>query len=298
MQVTLNDEGDDIEIVQEIRQLRQKGYGESGPVFCGAEDAINMSQGYTPPVPLNQECTEWTVCNHFDQDRFAALRFIFNESLGLYEWTETGPFLFAPGARLSNASLARYRDSWVCGVRTDYIINHVCFGAGLQWVRMDDPFSKPSVPVHQPVPAVRCPIVASFCPDGVLRLFASDPSVSPYKSRWNPLYSWDIDPDENFNASNRRVIFDTVKAGLPIRREAMPKADMCKSLIANGNEQYILHRVSLVSNLFEHIHTEPEVWVFPPINDEEIDTCGIYCAKVTYKGECSQYWEFAGDEGG
>ena len=176
--------------------------------------------------------------------------------------------------------------------RTDYIVNHVCYRKGLKWVRMDDPFSPPPPPVYKLTPEIRAPMVISFCPDGILRLFSSDSSVSPYRNRWNPLYSWNIHPDDKFFASNRRVVFDTVESGLPIRPAAMPKADMCKPLIHNGDTQYLVHRVSMVSNLKEHVHTEPEPWVFPPINNAEKRSCGIYGARVTYAEARPPPWEF------
>ena len=90
VQVRLNDSGDDIEILQPKRQLREVGYGDEGAEFCRAEDARSMAQGYTPPVPFNRDCKEWAVCNHFDENRFATLKFRFNEKRGFYEWVETG----------------------------------------------------------------------------------------------------------------------------------------------------------------------------------------------------------------
>lgn len=295
-QVRLSEDGNDIEIIEEIRQLRQVGYGDSGPIFCNAEDAAHMVQGYTPPVPYNKECTEWTFCNHFDQARFAALKFRFDVSKGRYEWVETGPYLFAPRSRHSDASLAPYGDSWVCAVRTDFVVNHVSYEKGLKWVRMDDPFSQPPEPVYYEFPGVKSPKTVYFCPDGVLRLFSSDCEISPYGNRWDPLYCWNIDPDNNFEASNQRVVFDTVKAGLPFRRETRPKADMCKLLFHNGNTQYIIHRVSAVSMKKDHIHTDPEPWVFPAINEEEMANCAIYGAKIIYREAYPQHWELDHNE--
>jgi len=43
----------------------------------------------------------------------------------------------------------------------------------------------------------------------------------------------------------RRVIYDTVAAGLPIRPGTAPKVDMCKLLPHVGDTQYIVHRVSI-----------------------------------------------------
>ena len=289
-QVRLNEEENDIEFLQEIRQLRQVGFGDEGPDFCGAQNAVHMVQGYTPPVPFNRECTEWVMCNHFYGTRFAALKFRFNKENGVYEWVETGPYLFAGHERLSDASLALYKDSWVCAIRTDYVVDHVSYRKGLKWLRMEDPFSNPPEPVYKEFPGVKSPKTVYMCPDGVLRLFSSDCEVSPYENRWDPLYCWNIDPDKNFEASNQRVVFDTVKAGLPYRPEAKPKADMCKLLFHNGKTQYMIHRVSAVSTQSDHIHTVPVRWVFPAINQAEKDSCSIYCAKITYREAFPQHW--------
>ncbi len=289
-QVRLNDDGNDIEFLRENRQLRQLGYGDEGPDFCSAENAVHMVQGYTPPVPFNPECTEWVMCNHFYGARFAPLKFRFHEEKGVYEWVETGHYLFLGHEHLSDASLAPYNGSWVCSIRTDYVVDHVSYRKGLKWLRMDDPFAKPPEPIYKEFPGVKSPKTVYRCPDGVLRLFSSDCEVSPYENRWDPLYCWNIDPDNKFEASNQRVVFDTVKAGLPFRKEARPKADMCKLLFHNGKTQYLIHRVSAVSTQSDHVHTVPVRWVFPAINDEEKDSCSIYCAKITYREAYPQHW--------
>ena len=54
-QFRLNDAEDDLELVQPVRVLRQKGY--DGYPFCEAE-VRHMSLTYTPPVPYNNEATE------------------------------------------------------------------------------------------------------------------------------------------------------------------------------------------------------------------------------------------------
>ncbi len=203
---------------------------------------------------------------------------------------ETGPYLFPAGERYSDASLAPYNGSWVCAVRTDYVVDHVSYNKGLKWLRMDDPFAQPPEPIYKEFPGVKVPKTVYTCPDGVLRVFSSDCEVSPNENRWDPLYCWNIDPGNNFEATNQRVVFDTVKAGLPFRMESRPKADMCKLLFHNGKTQYIIHRVSAVSTQSDHIHTVPVRWVFPAINEAEKNSCSIYCAKITYKEACPQHW--------
>ena len=85
-----------------------------------------------------------------------------------------------------------------------------------------------------------------MCADGAVRLFTGDPTVSPNKNARDPLYCWEIDPDDGFSAGKRHVIFDHVKAGLPIRRLTRPMIDMCRLLPhAGGNVQWIVHRVQV-----------------------------------------------------
>jgi hypothetical protein len=98
-QFRLNHAGDRIEILQEPRVLRQKGY-EEGPAFCSAPVEW-MNQSFTPPVPYTPDASEWADCNHFDGGRVAPMRYAFNAPSGLYEWVETGPLLSAEGQNLS-----------------------------------------------------------------------------------------------------------------------------------------------------------------------------------------------------
>src|SRR5207248_2250465 len=94
VQFRLNDRGDDLEIVQPVRVLRQKGY-ETGDAFCSAKGAAWMNATFCPPVPVNRACSEWAAANHFDKGRVAALKFRFDPGSRLYEWVETGPFFTA-----------------------------------------------------------------------------------------------------------------------------------------------------------------------------------------------------------
>ena len=89
------------------------------------------------------------------------------------------------------------------------------------------------------------PLCAYRRPDGVLSVFTGDAGVSPHHNDRDPMYCWEIDPDNQFNVKDRRTIYDTVAAGLPIRPSASPKVDMCKLLPHSGATQYIAHRVSV-----------------------------------------------------
>jgi hypothetical protein len=212
VQFRLNEREDDVEIIKPVAPLRQKGH-EKGDRFTSAEDAGWMNQSFTPAVPFNREATEWADCNHFDRGRVAALKYRFNAETGLYEWVETGPFLAHPKAGLIEASLARAGGSWIVCARLDG-------QRGAAWIRAEDPFARLPEPTLAAEPAANAPLTAFTCGDGALRLFTGDPTVSPSKNGRDPLYAWEVDVEKKFAASGRRVIFDTSKAGLPIRRAA------------------------------------------------------------------------------
>ena len=298
-QVRLNAAGDDIEILQPLLQFRQKGY-EDGPHFCSLDDAVWMSQSKNSPVPFSDDLSEWVDVNHFSGHRFAACLHRFNPRAGLYEWVRTGPYLFEDdGVTKAEGPIARWKDSWVVASRTDTVVDHVhILGPGIAWVRVEDPFGKPGATFYSRHPLCGAPVAIYACADGAVRMFSGDGRSSPYKNERDPLYCWDIDPDRGYAPSRPRVVYDTVAAGLPIRREALPKVDMCKVLThTGGNAQYLLHRVSVTSTVHEHIHTKPVHWVFPPLNDAEKGSCAVYCARIRYDAPYPAWWDFPAERG-
>lgn len=179
-----------------------------------------------------------------------------------------------------------------------FVIQWGTVARGLGWIRLEDPFAPLSdqcsalEPIRPPLPATRAPATFFVCADGVLRCFAGEGPSSPYGREWDPLYCWDIDPDEDFRASNRRVVYDTVQAGLPIRPEAGTMVDMCKLFFHQGATQYLVHRVIFTTMRREHVHTRPEFWIFPPMNQAELESCGIYYATITYDEVAPLPWSF------
>ena len=285
VQVRLNDAEDDLEIVQPAQQLRQRGY-EQGDAFCSA-DMGWMNQSMVQAVPFNADCTEWADVNHFDDRRLAALKYRYNPQRGVYEWVEIGP---AIGDSLSEASLAQYRGEWIISART---------GGKVAWMRTADPFSASAPVVQFAVPDNNAPLTAYTCPDGVLRLLGGEHSVSPHGSTRNPLYLWDIDPDNGFAASNRREVFDSVKAGLPAPAVGAVTAgpargwwfDMAKLLPhAGGPVQLIAHRIVTRSNN-DPGHTGHAV------TPAEKAVHGLYYAAVHYAEPLPNPWQFAEDDG-
>jgi hypothetical protein len=297
-QVRLSESGDELIQIRPIERLRQIGY-EDGPAFCSAENVRYTMSCRVQAVPYNEDCTEWIESGHFDGGRLAARKFRFNVSKGCYEWIETGPFIFVrQNVACGGGQIVRINGGWCVGRINTSIDGHVWHGRGLGWLRLGDPFepygraNQPHDLICPPVPAARGPANFFFCADGVLRCFSGDGTLSPYGNERDPLYCWDVDPDDGFRASNRRVVFDTVDAGLPIRPEAMPKVDMCKLLMPQGATQYVVHRVTMTTMLREHVHTRPEFWIFPPMNKAELASCAIYYATIEYDDVVSPPWSF------
>lgn len=284
LQFRLNDREDDVEILQTARLLRQRGY-ETGTAFCSAPGVTRINQTYTQAVPFSADGSAWADVNYFDNGRAAALKYVFNPRAGLYEWRETGPFLFGDQRPVTEPSLARWKDGWVVAARVER--------RGILWTRTPDPFASPGETLWVETPPSPSPRTAYLCPDGVLRLLTNDPARSPTKQMRDPLYLFDVDPGQGFRVTGARVVFDASAAGLPLRRAASPMIDMAKLLPHGGGRvQYLLHRVIVQS----HNHpyrggdgdVRPEI---PIINAQEKAAAGIYCAKLTYRDPHPGVWE-------
>ena len=285
VQFRLNDREDDIEIVQAPAALRQKGY-ESGPSFCSAKGIEWMNQSFVEAIPFNRDATEWVDFNHFSNASLAAIKYRFNPARKLYEWVETGPFFAQPGKRLIEGGIARVGRGWVLSAR-------VHDGVGVAWGRTEDPFHHVPAPVLTAAPRANAPLTVYTCADGVLRILTGDSSVSPHKASRDPLYLWDVDPDNGFAVTNRRVVFDTVKAGLPIRKASSPKVDMAKILVAQRGEQFIVHRVSIRSFNHPYVGAKNVLSDIPLANREEKEACAIYYAKLNFGSAAPSFWTYS-----
>jgi hypothetical protein len=204
--------------------------------------------------------------------------------LGRYDWVETGPLLADAGKQLFEASLARVGDQWVVSAR-------LSAGRGVAWVRTDDPFARMPRPVYPREPASNAPLTAFASADGVLRLFTGDGTVSPQRNSRDPLYCWEVDPDKDFECTNRRVIFDSVQARLPIRPAASPKLDMAKLLPPQGRTQWLLFRVSVRSFNHPYVGSSGKPTGIPVINAQEKACCGIYAVRINYDQVLPGIWE-------
>ncbi len=283
LQLCLNDREDDIEIIQPIQWMRQQGY-EEGDQFCSAADAGWMNQSLVQALPFNEDATEWVECAHFDGQRIGVLKFAFNRQRGVYKWIATGPLLGGERRPVTEASIVRCDDGWVISARRgDWTQD-----SGIVWFRCTHPLDECPPPILAVSPPVQAPITTYSCPDGKLRIFSGGRTISPHDNGRNPLYCWDVDPSQNFEVSNQRVVFDGVQAGLPIRPESRICVDMCKLLPHTGGDvQWLAHRVRTAS-----INSVNYTGV--AINEAEKNACGIYYARLLYERNQPGLWQFAG----
>src|SRR6185436_1782610 len=90
---------------------------------------------------------------------------------------------------------------------------------GVGWLRAHDLFQpRDAQIVYAHAPACQRPRTAYVCGDGRLRLFAGEAKSSPSHNPRDPICGWDVDPDDAFRVTERRVIFDSRAAGLPKRQ--------------------------------------------------------------------------------
>lgn len=293
MQFRLNDAGDDIEILQPPRRLRQAGF-EDGDAFCQHETARSMVANFVQPVPYNADATDWVhadtvyirgASGRTDHEAIKVhaegavvpLRFRYDPATHRYRWVETGPPLGGLGQGLFEGSILPYRRDWVMMARrvqgdaVAFGLANDLFGDKIPMVLAKD---QPS----------GVPIMAYMCPDGIIRRTGGILGLRAYANGRNPLYVMDIDPEKGFRYRNPRVIFDAISAGVPI--PTTPIVDFGKLLPhSGGRTQIILHR--LRSPMLNDPR-RPERKLTPP----EIEVSGIYAAKIHYREEWPGYWKF------
>jgi len=264
MQFRLNDAEDDIEIISQARQLRQKGY-DQGNYISSLGDCMGMHHGFGDAVP-NDSFTDWVEICQFEK-KLAAVRYTFDPTTGLYEWVETGHAQEVPGRYLAEASLNRMDNDWVISVRA--------YDAPLtSWYRTSDPFE--SFGERTDVASRYAPRISFVCADGVLRLFCND--TNPYGDARNPLYCFDVDPI-TFEYSNRRVVLDA-RTALPFRTPTIDHAMIYPH--SCGRKQIISFRAINLSQTTGG-YTTPD----------ELDKSGIHYSELIYDKEYPNPWGFA-----
>ena len=96
-------------------------------------------------------------------------------------------------------------------------------------------------------------------------------------------------PDRGFAAENRREIFSSAAAKLPIRRESQVKVDFCELFPLQGRTQLVVFGVS--TRAMNHPY-EGRLGI-PLQNAEEKNACGLYYSRITYRTAPTPVWRFA-----
>jgi len=267
---------DTIEILQPVTLLRQVGYEASDA--CCDHGLTTMNQSFTQAVPVTEDGSEWADTNHFGGGKIAVLRYRFNVAKGLYEWVQTGPPIQGPvGERIFEASLCRYRDDWIVAARC-------AERQSVAWYRMSDLMDEAPAPILPDQPHNNAPLTVYVCPDGGLRLLGGDFDASPHRNGRDPLYISDIDPDQGFEVTARRVVMDSFQEKIGIPPNQMPRVEMAKLLPhTGGNRQTIVHRVRSKA-------TNDPKKTGRAITPEEKSVCSIYYAHVFYDQDYPAMW--------
>ena len=293
IQFRLNETEDDIDITRPLAPLREKGY-EEGEAVCRHPHMRAMNQSYVDPVPYNRDRSQWAFLLHWSVGVVAStsvcsvIRFQWNQELQRYEWVETGPILKGPeGMGIFEGAVLPYRDEWLVSARVlprQY--------KGNMWFRTGDLFGPAPDPVFSEAVRSTCPRTSFLFPDGVVRVFTTDQVLSPYQQYSDvriPLHALDIDPENDYAVTRSRVVFDSLKAGIPIPPEATPTNHFCRLLPHNGGNSGLL-------TYFVRPRSLKHQWTAGRnkglLKEEEMHVSGVYYSEVTYDQDYPPMWEF------
>lgn len=310
LQCRLNDSEDDIEIISPVSPMRQI-YDEAPETdkhadkhaaavnetnglfhqFSEQSDAVFMNHAMVAPIAYNGSADQWVEVDHFNGGQLACVRYAFNPSTDLYEWVQTGPLL---QGRHTEACICRMPNP--SNVSTsgkdapvEYLISARSFTNGGQtaWWRTTNPFA-PWPAGHYSDPATWGPRTLFTCADNVIRVFSGSIAESPYGEKRNPLFCWDVNPND-FSLSNRRVIFDFYERGLYIQGDDRlkdsqgPMAGFVKLCPHQGNTQLLTHRVTKAGGQADSIQGS---------NADERAYFGSYASEFTYDHMPEPAWVF------
>jgi len=295
LQFRLSDDENDLEVIQSTTPMRQIGY-EQGPDVC-KHTGLWINQTYVQPVPLNDAADEWAAVNHLArrvpdteeigryaplESYVAAARYRFNPDKGCYEWADVGP-LIGPG--LFEGNISPHDGDWLIAAR------QLSGEPGVAWGRVNDPFTQtPQMTVPTDVASTSAPLSVYKCPDGVTRLCTGDREASPHGSNRDPIYLWDIDPDNDFKAVARHQIYSPRDDGNTIPHEHEPLADMVKLLMhTGGSVQTLIHRVRTCAMMVKEADYSSRIL---PMTDGDFNGTAIYHAAVHYDESYPPTWTF------
>ena len=296
VQFRLNEAEDDIEIISPVAPLREKGF-ENAISICRHEHLVLMNQGYVVPVPYNRDRSDWVFLLHWgggvhDPDCVCTpIRFRYNDSTGLYDWAETGPILDGPGEMgVFEGGIAPYGDEWLVSAR---IVPRRF--SGNVWFRTDDLFGTAPEPVFSDSFSSTCPRTTYRFPDGTIRICTTEQEHSPYKHLPDvriPLHLLDIDPDDGYRVTESRVVFYSIKEGLPIAVDAAPTIHFCRLLPHRGGRTGYLTYFVRPRTLK---HPKPAGRYKGLLKPEEMLASGVYWSEITYDRDYPPEWTFQTD---
>ncbi|MHC4873338.1 MAG: hypothetical protein ACYTFY_15960 [Planctomycetota bacterium] len=283
-QFKFNAEKDDIEIIQEPETLRQLGYEDSE--YYSSVEERGMNHGFTV-YPYNEERTEWVAMHHHYMKLISPAKFRFNEKKGLYEWVESGPAIGNFTCGHNEANIMPYKDSWIVCSRIiggKYLMEKQPFA----FYRIDDPFTeKAGDPVFSEIKTT-APLTMYKCADGILRVMSSGGTRSPYTRGRNPLFSWELDPDNNFSLNGEQVLLDIAKEDISIDDEGGRMAHFCTAVNHTGGDTqdfiYSVRSCCLLNN-------DPAVG-FRPMQPGYEEACGVYYSQMKYDQDYPAFWDF------
>ena len=264
LQFRINEKEDDIEIISPCQLMTQKNYFDANE-FCELGHNFTMNHSMVPPIPINADYTEWVEFDTFTpygsgiggHGRVAPVKYSFNNSTGLYEWTKTGSLLNIPNEVLGESSLCFDGSDFILSLRSFSSSNTVL-------LKTSDPFKgKINYSAHE---SGNTPRTMWKCQDEKLRLFTNNISISPYKEKRNPLYCFEVDSGK-LSLSETTMIFDAHQAELPFKN---PFIDMAKLFPECGGNQILAFR-AITRN--QTVGNCPKA---PKPSFEEINASGIH----------------------
>jgi hypothetical protein len=146
--------------------------------------------------------------------------------------------------------------------------------------RPADPFTGFGEPTFAPIPSSYCPRTAWLMPDGKLRIFSGDIMLSPFKQKRDPLFCWDVDPN-NFSVTNQRTILSG-RANLGME---LPMIGFAKLSPVHNQRQILTFRVTTMNQ-----RQATDRW--PAATDHDLHQSGAHHCVIRYDGNIPDTWRF------
>lgn len=277
----LKEDGSDIAFIDDHATIwRERGF-ETGRILSSVEPPqSSVNQWLIPATALDDKKTRWVDTYHFGKG-IAAVEIAFDEASKRYQWVRTGKMVneHVRGKLMEGSLLRLGPDDWILGARArGHHWGKGAYGYCVAWYRTSDPFAGFGEPTYTKVPSSYCPKPTHLCPDGVLRVMSGH--LGGGNTKRNPLFCWDVDPENGFSVSKERTLLD-VKGKI-----RFPMVGFTKLSPVVNNRQIMTIRVT---SMQQRQDTEQ----FPALTKEELDHCGAYYSVLTYDPPVPDTWGFA-----